>query len=439
MDQENPVAGKKQTLTRQTGRSALGQIQNRVANNNGGGIVLEGKKKSLVELPEKKVTTKAKPSLANVQAKVDSRRPRTTRLQSSTSSSQVAEEQHQSKKQSLLIEAGPQKQQQQLAPVLPSIARHDESSHEMEVVDSPRKDAPSGTLSNVVDIDADDWDAPFLLSEYVNDIYIYLRHLENQQTVRDNYLHWRDGQKPAVDNGITGKMRQILVDWLFQVHTRFSLLSETMYMTVALIDRYLQERPSTTKDKLQLVGVTAMLLASKYEEIYAPEINDFVYITDKCYTAHDIQKMEIDMLKVLQFDIGRPLPIHFLRRYSKANSSQPEKHNMAKFIMELCLVDYSMVGVKPSLVAAAALYLINLMTGDEPWPNTVSYYSRYSAEDVRPTVTMVAQVIQKAFQAKNKLQAVKNKYATVKNGEVSKMSCFTGPVISDLVAVSASS
>ena len=86
-------------------------------------------------------------------------------------------------------------------------------------------------------------------------------------------------------------MREILTDWLIEVHLKFKLLPETLYLTVNLIDRFL----STTqimRNKLQLVGVTAMLIASKYEEIYPPIVNDFVYITDNAYTREEILQME---------------------------------------------------------------------------------------------------------------------------------------------------
>jgi cyclin B len=78
-------------------------------------------------------------------------------------------------------------------------------------------------------------------------------------------------------------MRAILVDWIIEVHLKFKLLPETLFITVSLIDRFL-ERVQIKRHNLQLVGVTAMLIASKYEEIYAPEVNDFVYITDNAYT-----------------------------------------------------------------------------------------------------------------------------------------------------------
>ena len=87
-----------------------------------------------------------------------------------------------------------------------------------------------------------------------------------------------------------------------------------------------------TRNKLQLVGVAAMLVAAKYEEIYAPEVKDFVYITDRAYTEKEILKMEIKILSILQFDLGRPLPLHFLRRASKAGGVEAITHTLAKYV-----------------------------------------------------------------------------------------------------------
>merc|ERR1712029_1314543 len=104
---------------------------------------------------------------------------------------------------------------------------------------------------------------------------------------------------------------------------------ETLYTTIAIIDRYLQveiPRNVVSRSKLQLVGVAAMLIAAKYEEIYAPEVKDFVYITDRAYTEKEILKMEIKILSTLSFDLGRPLPLHFLRRASKAGGVEAITH-----------------------------------------------------------------------------------------------------------------
>lgn len=101
---------------------------------------------------------------------------------------------------------------------------------------------------------------------------------------------------------INEKMRAILIDWLVEVHLKFKLVPESLYLTVNLIDRYLEKEP-VNRQKLQLVGVTAMLVACKYEEIYPPIVKDFVYITDNAYTKEEILVMERKMLQTLDFNI----------------------------------------------------------------------------------------------------------------------------------------
>ncbi|MBZ3890094.1 G2/mitotic-specific cyclin-B2 [Sciurus carolinensis] len=163
-------------------------------------------------------------------------------------------------------------------------------------------------LCKTEDIDNEDRENPQLCSDYVKDIYQYLRQLEVLQSINPHFLDGRD---------INGRMRAILVDWLVQVHCKFRLLQETMYMCIAVMDRFLQVQPVSRK-KLQLVGITALLLASKYEEMFSPNIEDFVYITDNAYTSSQIREMETLILKELKFEMGRPLPLHFLRQASKA-------------------------------------------------------------------------------------------------------------------------
>lgn len=82
-------------------------------------------------------------------------------------------------------------------------------------------------------------------------------------------------------------MRQILISWLIEVHLKFSLLPETLYVTVNLVDRYCQTR-EVPRSEYQLLGVTSMLIACKYEEIFVPKIEDFVDITDNTYSKQQI-------------------------------------------------------------------------------------------------------------------------------------------------------
>lgn len=282
-------------------------------------------------------------------------------------------------------------------------------------------------LENVDDIDKDDVENPQLVVEYVNEIYGYLRQLEVEQAVEEDYL---DKMKTSV----TPKNRAVLIDWLVQVNSQFKLLQETLYLTVAVVDRYLQHSAGKVEKKnLQLVGVASMLVAAKYEEMYAPEIGDFVYITDNAYTEKQIRKMEIEVLTVLAYDLGRPLPLHFLRRNSKAGGVDALTHTMAKYAMELSLVEYEMAHVKPSILAAAALAIsLKVLGGDESivemWTPTLVHYTSYTFDMISDTVQQLAEVLWTTSVAPKtaKLMAVKTKYKDNKLGKISMSAQLTG-------------
>lgn len=137
------------------------------------------------------------------------------------------------------------------------------------------------------DIDWNDDDNPQLLSVYVNDIYKYLFKVEKVFPIRQDFL--------ANQVDVTPKMRSVLLDWINEVHNQFSLELETYHMTVSMIDRYLQSTTTTPRRYLQLVGVTTLFMASKYEELMPPEINDFVYVTGKnmslSFNQHKLTKL----------------------------------------------------------------------------------------------------------------------------------------------------
>nr|UVJ64691.1 cyclin B protein [Sipunculus nudus] len=278
----------------------------------------------------------------------------------------------------------------------------------------------------VKDIDKDDFTNPQLVSEYVNEIYDYLRELEEKYSIQQDYLKGTE---------LNARMRGILIDWLVQVHMRFRLLQETLYLTVAIIDRFLQESP-VSRGKLQLVGVTAMFIAAKYEEMYAPEIADFVYITDNAYNKSEIRKMERLMLHTLDFSLGRPLPLHFLRRNSKAGEVDAMKHQLAKYLMELTLVEYSMAHIPPSKIAAASLCISMKVLDSMEWDPTLIHYSKYSETELRPVMQQIATLVLKA--GKGKLTAIKTKYQSSKFMKISVIEELQSPVLKELAESSAS-
>lgn len=95
-------------------------------------------------------------------------------------------------------------------------------------------------------------------------------------------------------------VRAILIDWVINVHAKFKLLPETLFITVNLIDRYMSLH-KVEKEEVQLVGVTALLIATKYEEIYPPTVKDFIYVTKNAYTRKQILDKEMHMLFSLEF------------------------------------------------------------------------------------------------------------------------------------------
>ncbi|KAL4617587.1 G2/mitotic-specific cyclin-B1-like [Arapaima gigas] len=280
----------------------------------------------------------------------------------------------------------------------------------------------SEVLLNIKDVDADDYDNPLLCSEYVKDIYKYLRQLEVEQSVRPKYL---EGQE------VTGNMRAILIDWLVQVQIKFRLLQETMYMTIAIIDRFLQDHP-VPKKQLQLVGVTAMFIASKYEEMYPPEIADFAFVTDRAYTTAQIRDMEMKILRVLKFSFGRPLPLQFLRRASKVAEVTAEQHTLAKYFVELTMVDYEMVHFPPSQVASAAFALMLKVLNCGEWSNVLQHYMNYTEDGLVPVMQHIAKNVVKVNEGLTKHLAVKNKYASQKQMKISTIPQLRSTVIKDL-------
>ncbi|XP_072421130.1 G2/mitotic-specific cyclin-B2 [Chiloscyllium punctatum] len=281
----------------------------------------------------------------------------------------------------------------------------------------------SEAILKVKDIDAQDSDNPQMCSQYIKDIYKYLRHLEMEQAIRPHYL---EGQE------INERMRAILVDWLIQVHSKFRLLQETLYMTLAIMDRFLQSQPVSRK-KLQLVAVTAMLLASKYEEMYPPAIGDFVYITDNAYTKSQIRQMEILILKELDFKLGRPLPLHFLRRASKTDVDA-EKYTLAKYLMELTVIDYNMVHIPPSEIAAAALCLSFQVLDQSKWTAVQKYYTGYTEDALHLTMKHMAKNVVKMNEGLTKHVAIKNKYASPKLLKISTIPQLKSALIKGLAS-----
>ncbi|MED6124572.1 Cyclin-A1-1, variant 3 [Stylosanthes scabra] len=199
-----------------------------------------------------------------------------------------------------------------ISPAVESIERKTFST--LNISDTP--EPPAGNICSrdilvglekedkVVNVDNNYMD-PQLCATFACDIYKHLRASEAKKRPSTDFME-------SVQKDINPSMRAILIDWLVEVAEEYRLVPDTLYLTVNYIDRYLSGNPMN-RQKLQLLGVASMMVASKYEEICAPQVEEFCYITDNTYFKEEVLQMESAVLNYLKFEMTAPTIKCFLR------------------------------------------------------------------------------------------------------------------------------
>lgn len=241
-----------------------------------------------------------------------------------------------------------------------------------------------------------------MVAEYASDIFEYMACCERESMANPNYMDFQDE--------IQWHMRTTLIDWLLQVHMRYHMLPETLWIAVNLVDRFLSAR-IVSLAKLQLVGVTAMFIAAKYEEILAPSVEEFVFMTENGYSREEILKGERIVLSTLDFNVSTYCsPYSWVRRISKADDYDIQTRTLCKFLMEVTLLNHCFLRARPSLIAAIGMYLAKRMLGGV-WDDAFVYYSRFSEEQLVPGANLLLEkLIEPGFEE----QFVYKKYASKK-------------------------
>ncbi|KAI0711392.1 cyclin-like protein [Earliella scabrosa] len=278
------------------------------------------------------------------------------------------------------------------------VMHEEDVADEVEIKEEDEAD-PDG--ADWVDLDAEDGDDPLMVSEYVVEIFHYLKEVE--QTTMPN-PHYMANQKD-----LAWKMRGILTDWLIQVHSRFRLLPETLFLCINIIDRFLSARVVSLA-KLQLVGITCMFIAAKVEEIVAPSARNFLYCADSSYTEGEILQAERYVLKTIDWNLSYPNPIHFLRRISKADDYNVQVRTVGKYLLEIQCLEWRLIAAPPSLLAAASIWLARLILGFPDWTPNLAHYSSYRESDIIPTANLMLNYILKPVRH----QSFYKKYASKK-------------------------
>ncbi|KYM98486.1 G2/mitotic-specific cyclin-B3 [Cyphomyrmex costatus] len=249
------------------------------------------------------------------------------------------------------------------------------------------------------DFDVENWLDPYQVSHYAMDIFEYLKNREHLFPVGD----YMDRQVC-----LSQWMRALLVDWMVEVQESFELNHETLYLAVKLVDLYLTKM-TVGKETLQLLGAASLFIASKFDERIPPMVEDFLYICDGAYTQRELIKMEMNVLKVVNFDLGIPLSYRFLRRYARCAKVSMPTLTLARFILEHSLMDYTVIRFSDSKMAAASLLLALLMKDLGGWNPTLEYYSGYKLDDIRDICNLLNQSLHKKH--KETLKTVRSKYS----------------------------
>jgi cyclin B len=195
----------------------------------------------------------------------------------------------------------------------------------------------------------------------------------------------------TVQTEVRDTQRAFLLEWIIDVHRKFKLKPETLYVAQFIIDKYLSREKILNK-QLHLLGVTTLLISTKYEEIYPPDLRDFLTVSENKFTKAQVIEMEKQILTALEFQLTAPSPYRFLQRFRQLSPllDDDEVFFYAQYILEISLLEASFLQFKPSELAAAAQILsCKQLKSAEVWTPEMQELTMYSAQDLAEVVKEV--------------------------------------------------
>lgn len=206
---------------------------------------------------------------------------------------------------------------------------------------------------------------------------------------------------------LSAELRAQMVNWIVKVQGKFYLFPEALYLAVKIMDRYLsvEHCPRAT---LPLLGAAAISIAAKYDDDTAPSLADFRSICEEAYNPKEVVAMEIKVLQTLKGEVGAPLSYHYLNWYARGGQVRLKTLTLARYILEISLLDYSLVDQRESKVAAAALLQALCMKGLS-WDATLEQRSGYEEEELRELQQRINSFLMK--QRESSLMATREKYS----------------------------
>jgi hypothetical protein len=280
-------------------------------------------------------------------------------------------------------------------PAAPEMMRQESMNSVMSMSDGDMSETvefPGESISSLSDL----INTEGISYDYLARIYANLKSAEqNFSNVGINIL----SKSPELNYS----MRRILIDWLHEVAQEYSLEWQTLLLSIQISDQYLR-LATVQKTNLQLVGVTALWIAAKMEEIQPPPVHDFTYISDDAYTYQEVINFESMMLKKLQWNVTIPTPLDFVSHLLLFfDNSIQLKHNTYMFV-DIFLQHKEYTHFLTSKTAAAALLLSVMYSEQHDWTAEVTAYSGYSAEELLSCSRKINQAFGQALM-RNKVRA----------------------------------
>ncbi|KAK8838667.1 cell division [Tritrichomonas musculus] len=247
--------------------------------------------------------------------------------------------------------------------------------------------------------------------EYDLEIFNFMKTYENDNLPSPNLFE--------IQTNITSKMRATVIDWLVEVHKKLKMHTDTLYLTVYLMDSYLSMF-DLDKSKYQRLGCAALLIASKSEEIYPPSVHDLVELTEKSFTTIALSRMEALLFASVNFHVNPILPPQFLKRFLRVIRTDLVLSMLSYFILETSLLDPSFIGSTPSLLAASAICLaMTIQNGPGQWTTYMETNTGFALEEITPMVDRLLQCVNN-YRA-SRFPTVRKKYSSAAMGSVSKI------------------
>ena len=223
---------------------------------------------------------------------------------------------------------------------------------------------------------------------------------------------------------ISEKSRKILIDWIISVHAKFNLLPNTLFLTINLIDRIIEKNVAYI-NSFQLLGTTALHIAAKYEEIYPPEINDYIFISNKAFSKEDVIEMENFILDKLNFDILCISPYVFLDRlYFISRENNIDVYYLTSMFIEFSFLSIEIMKNKQSLIAASMFYLALKFIypkKNKVWNNKLQIHTGYKEHKIKSVIKDFILFFKGNIRdKKNKINSLFIKYNHDKFGNVSE-------------------